>query len=48
MTRNVGDEGGAGRGRDDDIKVAKDLFIRFAAERLGVEEHISHNYKERS
>ena len=42
----VGEERGAGRGRDDGIGVAKNLFIPFPTERLGVEEHISHNYKE--
>ena len=48
LTGKVGDERGAGRGRDDGIRVAKGLFIAFAAEHLGVEEHISHDYKEHS
>ena len=48
MTGKVGDERGSGRGSDDGIKVAKYLFISFPAEHLGVEEHLSHNYKEHS
>ena len=48
MTGKVGDERRLGRGSDEGIKVATYLFISFPEERLGVEEHISHNYKEHS
>ena len=49
LTGKVGDERGSGRGHDDGvIKMAESLFTPFPAEPLGVEEHISHNYKAHS
>ena len=48
LTGKVGDERGAGRGRDDGIEVAQYLFIPFLEGRLGVEQHISHNYTMRT